>query len=77
MSARGEGLRRIEKDIVAEKAATLGRAGERLEQALAEVTELGARLAAATDPQERARLGPEYERARARRQRAARAPDSA
>ncbi|HEV8640043.1 MAG TPA: hypothetical protein VGV13_02980 [Methylomirabilota bacterium] len=66
MSARGEGLRRIEKDIVAEKAATLGRAGERLEQALAEVTELGARLAAATDPQERARLGPEYERARAR-----------
>ena len=66
MSARGGGLRRVEKEIVAEKAAALGRAGERLEQALAEVAELDARLAAASDPHARARLGPAYEQARAR-----------
>ena len=34
MSSREEALRRTEKEIVAEKAATLGRAGERLEAAL-------------------------------------------
>ena len=39
MSQREEALQRTEKEILAEKAATLGRAGERLEAALALVAE--------------------------------------
>jgi hypothetical protein len=60
---RGEALARTERDILAEKAATLGRAGERLEQALAEVAAIGCRLDAGTDPAEGARLAREYEAA--------------
>ncbi|MGH7393478.1 MAG: hypothetical protein ACREM3_29085 [Candidatus Rokuibacteriota bacterium] len=62
---RGEALERIEQELVAEKAAALGRAGERLEQALREVAALGARYDAARDPAARVRLGGEHERARA------------
>lgn len=61
--ARGEALRRTEAEILAEKAAALGRAGERLEQALAEVHALGARLDAARDAVEHDRLLVEYDRA--------------
>ena len=39
MSQREEALQRTEKEIIAEKAATLGRAGERLEAALRLCTE--------------------------------------
>lgn len=66
MTTRGESLGRTEREIVAEKAAALGRAGERLEAALAETTTLGARLDAAGDPVEHARLLADYERARER-----------
>ena len=59
----GEALARTERDILAEKAATLGRAGERLEQALAEVAASWCRLDAATDAAEGARLAREYEAA--------------
>ena len=65
-AARGEGLRRIEKEIASEKAAALGRAGERLEQALAEARGAAARLLAARDGDERARLADEYAGARGR-----------
>ncbi len=60
MSDPGEAQRRIEQEIVREKAATLGRAGERLAQALREVEALGARYDAARDPADRERLGREY-----------------
>ena len=40
MNYREEALQRTEKEIVAEKAATLGRAGERLEAALRLAAEL-------------------------------------
>jgi hypothetical protein len=63
---RGEGLRRLEKDIAGEKAAALGRAGERLEQALAEVSDAAARLLAAATEAERARLAEAYTTVRAR-----------
>ena len=67
MSApRGEGLRRLDKEIAGEKAATLGRAGERLEQAIQEAHAVAARLLAAKDEAERARLAHEYTAARAR-----------
>jgi len=45
VSRSGEGLRRTEDEIRAEKAAALGRAGERLEAALAELHALARRLA--------------------------------
>jgi len=56
---------RIEREIVREKAVTLGRAGERLEAALGEVAALAAawRAAAARDDAERARLAADYEHA--------------
>ena len=63
---RGEGLRRIEQEIAGEKAAALGRAGERLELALAETRELGARLLRAADPAERERLTEAYTDSRKR-----------
>lgn len=67
MSAtRGEGLRRVEQEIRGEKAATLGRAGERLEAALIEVRRAAARVLAAHDAAERARLADEYTAARQR-----------
>ncbi len=55
--------RRINAEIAQEKAAALGRAGERLEAALAHATFLGRRLDATADPAERARLLGEYESA--------------
>ena len=58
--------RRINAEIAQEKAAALGRAGERLEAALAHVSSLGRRLDTAGDPAEQARLLGEYETARVR-----------
>ena len=58
--------RRINAEIAQEKAAALGRAGERLEAALAHVTALGRQLDAAPGPDEHARLLGEYESARRR-----------
>ena len=59
----GESLRRTEAEIVAEKAATLGRAGERLEQALRDVHAARARLDAASASEERRERLADYERA--------------
>jgi hypothetical protein len=59
-----ESNRRINAEIAQEKAAALGRAGERLEQALALVAALGWLLEAATDDVEQTRLRADYERAR-------------
>lgn len=70
MTGHGESLRRIEREIVAEKAATLGRAGERLAQALLEVEALRGRHDAARDVAERERLAGEHEQARDRAARA-------
>jgi hypothetical protein len=64
--SRRQGLERIEREILGEKAAALGRAGERLEQALAEVTDLAAALDAATESEMRQRLAAEYKEARLR-----------
>ena len=63
---RGEGLRRIENEIVGEKAAALGRAGERLEHTLGEVRAAAAALLAARDDDARARLAEAYASARRR-----------
>lgn len=63
---RGEGIRRIDKEIAGEKAAALGRAGERLEEALAEVRTVAERLLAATRDDERDRLAQTYAGARRR-----------
>ena len=60
----GAGLQRTEREIAAEKAATLGRAGERLEAALRDVAVARARFVAVSRPEERERLAHEYERAR-------------
>ncbi len=65
MSRSGEGLRRVEEEIAREKAAALGRAGERLEQALREASGIAAVLAA-TPAAERAPLVAAYEEARRR-----------
>ena len=64
-SQRGEGLRRIEQEIAGEKAATLGRAGERLEEILSEVRDAAERLLTASDD-ERAQRAEEYTAVRAR-----------
>jgi hypothetical protein len=61
-----ESHRRINAEIAQEKAAALGRAGERLEAALAHVTSLGRQLDATPDPHAHARLLGEYENARMR-----------
>ena len=66
----GESLRRLDREIAAEKAAALGRAGERLEQALAEVAALAEALRGAPDATSRARVLGEYTAARGRAQRA-------
>ena len=63
---RREGFERLEKEILGEKAAALGRAGEKLEDALAITTELGHALDRETDPARRATLLAEYEAARRR-----------
>jgi hypothetical protein len=58
--------RRINAEIAQEKAAALGRAGERLEAALAQVGALGRQLDAGPDPADHERLLGEYESARLR-----------
>jgi hypothetical protein len=58
-----EAHERIKEEIVREKAATLGRAGERLEAALAEVTAIGRAWHRATETAERERLDRDYDRA--------------
>ena len=59
-----ESLGRTEREIVQEKAATLGRAGERLEAALATLAEVAATWrAAVNDGDARTRLAAEYEHA--------------
>jgi hypothetical protein len=63
---RGEGLRRTEQEIAAEKAAALGRAGERLEQALGEARQAANRLLDARDDAERTRLAEVYTATRKR-----------
>jgi hypothetical protein len=66
MRRPGEGVRRVEQEIAHEKAATLGRAGERLQEAVARLEPVAAALARTTDPDARARLGAQYEALRAR-----------
>jgi len=66
MTRPHETHRRINAEIAQEKALALGRAGERLEAALAHVVTVGRRLGAATDPDDEARLLGEYESARVR-----------
>lgn len=66
MSRRAEAFRRIQAEIAGEKAAALGRAGERLEAAMREVSVWAERVGAATAPAERAGLAMAYEQARAR-----------
>jgi hypothetical protein len=63
---RNEALHRINSEIANEKAQALGRAGERLEAALAHVVMVGRQLDAATDPEAETRLLGEYEAARVR-----------
>ena len=60
-----ESLRRTEAEIAAEKAATLGRAGERLDTALREAHLALARLDGATDDDARRQRLAEYTAARA------------
>ena len=66
MSGREEALQRTEKEILAEKAATLGRAGERLEAALALVAERRRALERAPDAGARDEALARYRQARAR-----------
>jgi hypothetical protein len=63
---RGEGMRRLEREIAGEKAAALGRAGERLERALLEAHTVAARLRVAEDAAARTRLADDYAAARRR-----------
>jgi hypothetical protein len=58
-----EAHERIKEEIVREKAAALGRAGERLEAALASVAAAAQAWRGATDAAERERLGRDYDRA--------------
>ena len=66
MTPAHETHRRINEEIAQEKAVALGRAGERLEEALADVAAVGRRLDAAPDEDAEARLLNEYETARVR-----------
>ena len=56
-----EGFRRLEKEIAGEKAAALGRAGERLESALARAAVIACALDGAGDPASRQRLSRAYD----------------
>jgi hypothetical protein len=67
MNRRGEGMRRVENEIQAEKAAALGRAGERLEAALAELRNLERALIDTPDESLRAAYRAARERARTAR----------
>jgi hypothetical protein len=66
MSRREDAHRRVEEEIRREKAAALGRAGERLEAALDAVQGIARRLDAVRDSHERNTLAREYEAARHR-----------
>ncbi len=66
MSQREEALQRTEKEIIAEKAATLGRAGERLEAAIGLVAELRQAFESAVDAAARECTLASYRQARAR-----------
>ena len=66
MSQREEALQRTEKEILAEKAATLGRAGERLEAALRRCAELRGELERVRDGVAREGALVRYREARAR-----------
>lgn len=66
MTGREEALRRTEKEILAEKAATLGRAGERLDAALRLCAELRAALERAPEGAARERAVAAHRQARAR-----------
>jgi hypothetical protein len=64
MSQRtAEAHTRIKEEIAREKAAALGRAGERLEAALVTVAGIAAAWRAATEPAECERLASEYDAA--------------
>lgn len=64
-TAREAGAR-LAREIAQEKAAALGRAGERLQAALDDAAALAARVHAAVDPMARAALVRDYDAARAR-----------
>ena len=66
MIRRGEGQRRVENEILAEKAWALGRAGERLEAALAELHAAARALADTRDESQHAELRATYRAARER-----------
>jgi len=66
MTTRGEGLRRVESEIAREKAAALGRAGERLEAALAALEAVTRAFAGPADATRRAALREAYRVARVR-----------
>lgn len=66
MNYREEALQRTEKEIIAEKAATLGRAGERLEVALRLAAELHDAMREAPEGDGRERARERYRQARAR-----------
>ena len=59
-----KGFERVEREIVQEKAATLGRAGERLEAALAAARAIGHTLDAERDPARHEARRRQYEAAR-------------
>ena len=63
---RREGFEKLEEEIAREKAAALGRAGERLDAALEEARALGAALDAEVDPELRRLRLRAYEDARRR-----------
>jgi len=63
---RREGFEKLEEEIAREKAAALGRAGERLDAALEEARALGEALDAEVDPERRRARLRAYEDARRR-----------
>jgi hypothetical protein len=63
MTHAREGFRRLEQEIAGEKAAALGRAGERLEAALQRAAAVGRALDTAAEAVTRERLAAEYEAA--------------
>ena len=63
MTHARQGFQRLEKEIAGEKAAALGRAGERLEAALQRAAALGRALDTAADAAARERLTAEYDAA--------------
>ena len=66
MRSRGEGLRHVEGEIVHEKATALGRAGERLEEALAALEAIGRAFLATDDAARQAELREAYRHALSR-----------